>query len=106
MIIYARVTGDPLAFRKTVENTVYELNANLIVFDVTTLELRTQISSFPQRVAGTFVGALGLLALVLAAVGIHAVTAYTTRQAPVKSASVCRWGRPTKTCCVWCLAMD
>jgi hypothetical protein len=33
------------------------------VFDVTTLELREQLASFGQRVAGTFVGAFGLLAL-------------------------------------------
>ena len=79
-IINARVLGDPLAFGKTVEKTVHDLNANLLVFDVTTLEQRAQFSSFPQRVAGTFVGAFGLLALVLAAVGIYGVTAYTARQ--------------------------
>ncbi len=80
MIIDARVAGDPLTFGKTVEKTIHELNADLVVFDVTSLELREQITSFPQRVAGTFVGAFGLLALVLAAVGIYGVTAYTTRQ--------------------------
>ena len=80
MIINARVAGDPLAFGKTVEKTIHELNADLVVFDVTTLELREQFASFGQRVAGTFVGAFGLLALVLAAVGIYGVTAYTTRQ--------------------------
>jgi len=63
-----------------VENSIHELNADLVVFDITTLELREQIVSFPQRVAGTFVGAFGLVALVLAAVGIYGVTAYTTRQ--------------------------
>jgi predicted permease len=80
MIINARVAGDPLTFRKTVEKTFHELNADLVVFDVTTLELREQFASFGQRVAGTFVGSFGLLALVLAAVGIYGVTAYTTRQ--------------------------
>jgi predicted permease len=80
MIIIVRTTADPLAVGKTVEKTIHELNADLVVFDVTTLELREQIASFPQRIAGTFVGAFGLLALILAAVGIYGVTAYTTRQ--------------------------
>jgi predicted permease len=80
MIVLARTNGDPLAVGKTVEKTIHELNADLVVFDITSLELREQIASFGQRVAGTFVGAFGLLALVLAAVGIYGVTSYTTRQ--------------------------
>jgi len=80
VIITARMTGDPLASSKTIEKAVHELNPELGVFDVTTLEVRSQLSSFGQRVAGTFVGAFGLLALALAAVGIYGVTSYTTRQ--------------------------
>ena len=80
MIIHARVAGDPVAFGKTVEHAIYQLNPDLVVYDVTSLDLNEQINTFPQHIAGTFVGAFGLLALVLAAVGIYGVTAYTTRQ--------------------------
>jgi predicted permease len=80
MVVAVRTAGDPLIFRKTLEQAVHELNADVVVFDVTSLEVRAQFASFGQRVAGTFVGAFGLLALVLAAVGIYGVTSYTTRQ--------------------------
>jgi predicted permease len=80
MIIHARVAGDPFAYAKTFERTIHELNPDLVVYDVNSLEESEQLFSFPQRIAGTFVGAFGLLALVLAAVGIYGVTAYTTRQ--------------------------
>src|SRR5262249_12364132 len=80
MIINARTAGDPLGMAKSGENGTHELNTELLLVDETTVEMRDQFSSFGQRVAGTFVGAFGLLALVLAAIGVYGVTAYTTRQ--------------------------
>lgn len=80
MIVNVRANGDPLAYSASVASAIHELNPDLVLYDVTTLETRQQLASFVQRLAGTFVGAFGLLALLLAAVGIYGVTAYTTRQ--------------------------
>src|SRR5262249_41355649 len=63
-----------------VEKAIHELNPNLPVFDVSTLHDRAQIASSNTRIAGVSVGAFGLLALFLAALGIYAVVAYATRQ--------------------------
>jgi predicted permease len=78
--IHARVSGDPTSYAGEVEGTVHELNADLPVFGVTTLKTSMQLGSIFERIAGTFAGAFGLLAVVLAAVGIYGVIAYTTRQ--------------------------
>ncbi|MGH9747243.1 MAG: ABC transporter permease [Candidatus Acidiferrales bacterium] len=80
MIINARVAGDPLTYAKTIEKSVHELNPDVALYNANSVEAAEDFASFGQRVAGTFVGAFGLLALVLAAVGIYGVTAYTTRQ--------------------------
>jgi predicted permease len=80
VIIHARVSGNPQAFASTIENTVHELNADLPVFNVTPLVSSMQLGSIFERVAGTLAGAFGLLALILAAVGIYGVIAFTTRQ--------------------------
>ena len=79
-IVHVRVAGDPAAFAPTLEKTIHELNADLPVFDMDTLRSRLQVASTTERIAGTFVGAFGLLALTLAAVGIYGVVSYTTRQ--------------------------
>ena len=80
VMIHARVVGDPKGYAATVEKTVHQLNADLPVFSVTTLKSSMQLGSVFERLAGDFAGAFGLLAVVLAAVGIYGVIAYTTRQ--------------------------
>jgi predicted permease len=78
--IHARVAGDPKSYAGGVERTVHQLNADLPLFGVTTLRSSMQLGSVLERVAGTFAGAFGFLAVVLAAVGIYGVIAYATRQ--------------------------
>ncbi len=78
--VLARVAGDPMASVPALEKAIHELNADLAVYDVDSLAVRVEIVSTNQRLAGTFVGAFGLLALILATVGIYGVIAYSARQ--------------------------
>ena len=78
--VHVRTTGEPLAAATAVEKTIHEMNPEVPAYDVMTLESRVELASTNERIAGTFVGAFGILALVLAAVGIYGVVAYVTRQ--------------------------
>jgi ABC-type antimicrobial peptide transport system permease subunit len=63
-----------------VEQTIHSLNGDLPLYNVTTLKENMQAGSIFERIAVTFAGSFGLLALILAAVGIYGVVSYTTRQ--------------------------
>jgi len=80
MTVHVRVAGNPLAFAAALDNAVHALNPDLPLFSVTSLKETIQIASTGTRIAGTFVGVFGLLALVLAGVGVYGVISYATRQ--------------------------
>jgi putative ABC transport system permease protein len=80
VFLHVRVAGDPRAIASAAERTVHSLNPDLPLFGETTLSVSMQVGNTISRVAVAFASSFGLLSLVLAAVGIYGVVAYTTRQ--------------------------
>jgi ABC-type antimicrobial peptide transport system permease subunit len=56
------------------------MDANVGVFDAMPLSEYIGASLFPQRVAASLLGVLGAIALILAAVGLYSVMAYSITQ--------------------------
>lgn len=80
VILHVRVNGDPMAFSAAVSQAIHGLNPDLPLFNVTTLRSSMQMGSVFERLAVILSGIFGLLAMLLAAIGIYGVIAYTTRQ--------------------------
>lgn len=78
--LLVRASGDPAAVATPVRALVAAVHPALPVVDQQSLESYTAVALFPQRVALRLAGSLGVVALLLAMLGIHGVAAYTVAQ--------------------------
>ena len=76
MVVALRTSGDPLTLVPAVRRALAELDADLPLADVGTLESRKAVALARPRVNATVLGGFALAALLLAGVGIYGVVAY------------------------------
>ena len=74
--------GDPASFARALTSAVHELDPDLPVYDVTSLDshLRNGLAFFFVRAGAVFAATFGLLALILAIVGVYGVVSYSVNR--------------------------
>jgi predicted permease len=77
MTFYVNAAGNPKSLAEAITRTVRGVDANLPIYDLKTLEQQTAESLFLDRAIATFASAFGLLATLLAAIGLYGVMAYS-----------------------------
>jgi predicted permease len=71
---------DPAAVMNAVRREVQQIDPDQPVFTVRTIEQQLQEATWPYRIFGTLFAVFALIALVLSAVGLYAVMAYSVTQ--------------------------
>jgi macrolide transport system ATP-binding/permease protein len=74
--LVARTEGDPRTVLSAIRREMQQLDATLPLYDAKTLIEHMNIPLFPAKIAAGALGSFGVLALVLAAVGIYGVMSY------------------------------
>jgi putative ABC transport system permease protein len=80
MILLARSEGDPNALTSLLREEVRAIDPDLPLFGIRTMDESLARQRWPFRVFGTMFAIFALIALMLSAVGLYAVTAYSVTQ--------------------------
>jgi predicted permease len=80
LAFYVRGKGDPDSVLSTLRAQARDIDPNVVVFDAAPLKEFIGASLYPQKVAAGLMTVLGSIALLLAAVGLYSVMAYSVAQ--------------------------
>jgi predicted permease len=76
-VVYLRTTGAPAALFQAVRSTVHDMDPNLPLFGMRTIEEQIDRSLVTERMIATLSSAFGTVATVLALIGLYGVMAFT-----------------------------
>jgi predicted permease len=80
LAFYVRTKGEPDYILATLRAQVHDLDPNVTVFDAAPLKEFIGASLYPQKIAASLMTVLGSIAMLLAAVGLYSVMAYSVAQ--------------------------
>ena len=78
--LVVRTEGDPRALLSSVRRAIQALDPKVVPLDLEAMRQYMAFAFFPTRTSGLLLGALGILALVLAVSGLYGVVSYTVSE--------------------------
>ncbi|HEX6975742.1 MAG TPA: FtsX-like permease family protein, partial [Vicinamibacterales bacterium] len=76
-VVIARTSGDPEALVAAIRRAFLELEPNTVFFDAQPMSRQVDATLLPARLAAQTIGVVGLVATLLAAIGLYGVIAYS-----------------------------
>jgi predicted permease len=80
LAFYLRTRGNPNNALAMMRQKVHDIDPNVTVFDAVPLSEYIGASLYPQKLAASLLGVMGFLAVLLAAIGLYSVMAYSVLQ--------------------------